>query len=149
MEIVPMQARHLDAAAELERQCFSSPWSRGALAGELENPQAVYLVAQEEGRLLGYGGMRFAAGEYYIDNIAVFAGYRRQGVGRALVSGLIGRAQADGGAFITLEVRPSNQPAVALYAGLGFVQVGRRKNYYDKPAEDALLMTRRLKGEEV
>lgn len=149
MRIALLAPQYLDAAARLERLCFADPWSRESLAEELDNPNAVYLAALEEDRLLGYGGMRFAAGEYYIDNIAVDPGCRRQGVGRALVRGLIDRAQAGDGVFISLEVRPSNLAAIGLYAGLGFVPAGRRKQYYTKPAEDALIMTRRLKGETI
>lgn len=139
--ITPMGAGHLDAVAGLERVCFSSPWSREALTEELSNPNAAYLVAEEDGQVLGYGGMRSAAGEYYIDNIAVAPEHRRKGVGRALVGALIGRARAEGGSFITLEVRPSNLAAVGLYNSLGFHEEGRRPGFYTRPTEDALIMT--------
>lgn len=89
------------------------------------------------------GGIRrahFAGGEFYMDNLAVFPDYRRQGVGRALVQALVGFAQENGGVFLTLEVRPSNAYALALYGGLGFRAVGRRRGFYTRPVEDALLL---------
>lgn len=147
MELVNMAPEHLDRLAELEGQCFSRPWSRKALEEELDNPAACFLVAVEGGRVLGYGGMHCAAGECYVDNVAVNPGQRRRGVGTALVRGLARAARGRGGEFLSLEVRPSNLGAVALYTGLGFAPQGRRKNFYTQPAEDALILTLRL-GEE-
>lgn len=140
-QVVPLTEDWLEAVAELEQLCFSTPWSRQALASELDNPQAVYLAALQEGRLLGYGGMRFAAGEFYVDNIAVAPCCRRQGIGRLIVTALLEEARARDGCFLSLEVRASNQAALALYKGLGFCQAGRRKNFYTRPTEDALIMT--------
>ncbi|WP_243111118.1 ribosomal protein S18-alanine N-acetyltransferase [Acutalibacter sp. 1XD8-33] len=139
-----MSAGHLEAVAEIERVCFSSPWSRQALAEELSNPNAVYLVAVDEGLAVGYGGMRFAAGEFYVDNIAVLPECRRRGIGRQITSALLQEARRRGGSFLSLEVRPSNQAAIELYLRLGFLLEGRRKNFYTKPAEDALIFTRRF-----
>lgn len=144
-----MALEHLDAAAELERLCFSTPWSREALAEELINPNAVYLAATEDGLVAGYGGMRSAAGEYYIDNIAVSPERRRQGIGRALVGALISRARREHGSFITLEVRASNLGAAALYESLGFKVMGRRPGFYSRPTEDALIMTLQLVEEDI
>ena len=141
MTIVPMTAGHLDQTAAIEAQCFSLPWSRQAFAEELAAPNAVYLVCQEGGLVLGYGGMRHAAGEFYVDNIAVSPAHRRQGVGRAVTKALIARARELGGSLLSLEVRPSNQAAVALYTRLGLKPVGLRKNFYDCPKEDGLIMT--------
>ena len=148
MNVIPMAPEHLDALAALERACFPRPWSREALAEELENPAACFLVAAEGDRVLGYGGMHCAAGECYVDNIAVDPACRRQGVGTALVTALREVARARGGEFLSLEVRPSNTGAVALYTGLGFQSVGRRKNFYTQPVEYALLLTLGLKEEE-
>lgn len=144
IEIVPMEPRHLDQVTAIETACFSLPWSREAFAEELDAGNAVYLAALEEEEVLGYGGMRFAAGEFYVDNIAVRPGRRRQGVGRAIMEALVDRAQSMGGAFISLEVRPSNGAALGLYRQLGFEPVGLRKNFYEKPREDALILTRRF-----
>lgn len=148
MKITAMAPEHLDSAAQLERLCFSAPWSRTALEEELENPNAVYLAATEGGRVVGYGGMRSAAGEYYIDNIAVSPEHRRQGIGRALVAALIERARQEHGSFITLEARASNLGAAALYRGLGFKEMGRRPGFYSHPVEDALIMTLQLVEED-
>ena len=148
MTIVPMEERHLDDLARLERLCFSRPWSRQALKEELTNPAACFLVGEEAGEVLGYAGMHCAAGECYVDNVAVFPEARRQGVGRKLMEALLQAAAARGGEFLSLEVRPSNLEALALYRGLGFREVGRRRRFYDDPVEDGLLLTKDLKKEE-
>src|SRR5699024_5645943 len=114
MTIVPMEERHLDDLARLERLCFSRPWSRQALKEELTNPAACFLVGEEAGEMLGYAGMHCAAGECYVDNVAVFPEARRQGVGRKLMEALLQAAAAWGGEFLSLEVRPSNLEALAL-----------------------------------
>ena len=146
MKITRMQECHLDDIARLEEECFSHPWSRQSLAEELENPAAVFLTAIEDDgeTVLGYAGMHVVCGEGYIDNIAVFSHARRKGVGRALVEALIHWQETHDGLFLTLEVRPSNEGAVALYRSAGFEEVGRRRNFYQDPLEDALLMTRTL-----
>ena len=143
-EILPMAPCHLEAVAAMEKECFSLPWSLAAFQEELECPNAVYLVALVDGEVAGYGGMRHAAGEFYIDNIAASPRRRRQGIGRAVLSALVERARELDGAFISLEVRPSNRAALGLYEQLGFEPVGRRKNFYEKPREDALILTRRF-----
>lgn len=145
MRAVPLQERHLDEAARLETLCFSRPWSRQALAEELENPTAVFLAAEDDaGELLGYAGMHVVCGEGYIDNVAVFPEARRRGVGRLLVQSLVQWLREHEGVFLTLEVRPSNEPAISLYGSLGFEEVGRRPRFYECPTEDALLMTLHL-----
>lgn len=141
MQILPMQERHLDDLARLEQICFSQPWSRASLLEEIENPTAVFLAAEEDGRTLGYAGMHVVCGEGYIDNIAVFPEARRKGVARQLLDSLIEWLRQQGGIFLTLEVRPSNAAAVSLYRSLGFQEVGRRPRFYTAPTEDALLMT--------
>ena len=148
MTIAPMEERHLDDLARLERLCFSRPWSRQALKEELTNPAVCFLVGEEAGEVLGYAGMHCAAGECYVDNVAVFPEARRQGVGRKLMEALLQAAAARGGEFLSLEVRPSNLEALALYRGLGFREVGRRRRFYDDPVEDGLLLTKDLKKEE-
>ena len=137
-----MSAAHTVRLAALERLCFSEPWSENALAEEIENPAACFLTAVENDEVLGYAGMHTVLGESYVDNIAVFPEHRGRGVGRALTQALIDRAKATNGAFITLEVRASNYDAIALYGTRGFRGVGRRKNYYEHPREDAIIMTR-------
>lgn len=139
--IVPMEERHLPGAAAIEEACFSLPWSIDAFREELRNPGAVYAAAESGGRVVGYGGMRGAAGEFYIDNIAVAPERRRKGTGRALMDYLIAAAKGAGGEFISLEVRPSNAPAIALYESLGFKKAGLRRDFYQKPREDGLIYT--------
>lgn len=149
IRIVPMNADHLDELERLERICFSRPWSRRMLAEELDNACAAFLVAQDDdGTVLGYAGLLVVADEGYITNVAVFPEYRRHGIAAQLIQVFLDFAQANQLAFLTLEVRPSNTAAIALYSGFGFTEVGRRKNYYDLPKEDALIMTRFFQQEE-
>ena len=145
LKIVPMTSEHLDAVAELERVCFSRPWSRNMLAEELDNACSVILVAldPETERLLGYAGLMVAAGEEgYITNVAVQPDTRREGVAGQLMDVFIRFAEGKNLAFLTLEVRASNYAAIALYGSRGFRSVGRRRNYYEYPKEDAIIMTR-------
>ena len=140
--LTPMTAEHIPQIAALERACFSHPWTEDMLRGELWNDSAVIVVAQrEDGVVLGYAGLQTVLDEGYINNVAVAANARRQGVADALIDAFVrfGRAKL---AFLTLEVRASNAPAIALYLKHGFAQVGRRKNYYRHPTEDAIIMTR-------
>ncbi len=141
LTVVPMAERHLDALAELERTCFSEPWTRAGLAAELESPAAVFAVAELCGQTAGYAGMHRVLDECYVDNVAVFPRFRRRGCARALMGYLIAGARAAGARFVSLEARPSNAGALALYRSLGFRQAGRRKNFYARPAEDALILT--------
>ena len=140
--LLPMDRTHLRDVAALERECFTTPWTEEMLAEELYNDTASFLVAQaDDGEVLGYAGLHVVLDEGYIDNIAVKAKYRRMGVAGELLGAFLRFGQANL-AFLTLEVRPSNKPAIAFYLKHGFVQVGRRRDYYDKPREDAILMTR-------
>lgn len=149
VKIIPMSAEHLDALASLERICFSRPWSRQMLADELDNQCAAFLVAlePETEKVIGYAGLLVAADEGYITNVAVFPSYRRRGVAGKLLDVFLRFARANHLAFLTLEVRPSNAAAIALYTRFGFREAGRRRNYYDLPREDALILTRTF-GEE-
>ena len=150
IRIVPMNADHLEEIERLERICFSRPWSRRMLAEELENQCAAFLVAEDgqTGAVMGYAGLLVVADEGYITNVAVFPEYRRQGVAAKILEIYLNFAQANQLAFLTLEVRPSNEAAIALYQRHGFEEVGRRKNYYDLPKEDALILTRYFDKEE-
>lgn len=145
MTIGNMREEHVAALAELEKVCFPEPWSEHALREELHNPAALFLVAQgETGEVLGYVGCQTVLDEGYITNVAAHPAARRQGVGRTLVAALLEHARARALSFVTLEVRVSNAPAIALYEQAGFRPVGTRRNYYSAPCEDALLMTRDL-----
>ena len=140
--IVPMTAAHLPKIAALEKVCFpADPWSGELFRAALESPHTVLLLAEGEyGAVLGYAVLSAVLDEGNLDNIAVAPHCRRQGVADALLSALtkFGRTSLS---VLLLEVRASNLPAIALYEKHGFVPVGRRKNYYESPREDALLMT--------
>ena len=147
MEIVRLQKEHCEILAELEKLCFSRPWSQKAIEDEVNNPNAFFVTAVDEEKILVYGGMHCTHQECYIDNIAVFGHQRKKGVGTAIVKALVQEAQRRGAEYISLEVRPSNRPAVGLYTKLGFMEEGRRRNFYSDPTEDALILTRRFPKE--
>ena len=141
-DIIPMTADHLDQVAEIEQICFSDPWSRRMLSEHLENECAATLVAlSENGTVLGYAGLLVVLDEGYITNVAVRPEYRRQGIAGELLQVFHRFAEGNKMAFLTLEVRDSNASARALYTKHGFKEVGVRKNYYDHPKEDAIIMT--------
>lgn len=143
VRIVPMSADHLDEVAELERICFSTPWSRNMLAEELDNALSAFLVALDDGgRVVGYAGLQVVLDEGYITNVAVRPECRRQGVAGKLLQVFLDFARGNRLAFLTLEVRASNYDAIALYGSRGFRSAGRRKNYYEHPREDAIIMTK-------
>lgn len=137
-----MTEEYLPTVAALERICFpSDPWSEDLYRAALNNPAVAVLLARgEDGALLGYAVLSTVLDEGNLDNIAVAPEHRRRGVADALLSALtaFGREHL---ACLMLEVRASNTPAIALYEKHGFTAVGRRKNYYDAPKEDAILMT--------
>ena len=159
IRIIPMELRHCAAMAQLEAQCFSLPWSLRLCEDELRSPLGCYYAAEQCGDvaaddstrctahaqaiLAGYAGMQVIGDEGYITNIAVAPPFRQQGLGRALLERLIAQAHQQNLQFMTLEARESNLPALSLYRSLGFRQEGVRKGYYEKPKEDALVMTLR------
>ena len=148
VRIVPMNADHLDEVAELERICFSTPWSRNMLAEELDNACSAFLVAEDDaGRVVGYAGLQVILDEGYITNVAVRPECRRNGIAGKLLQVFLDFGQANHLAFLTLEVRASNYDAIALYGSRGFRSVGRRKNYYEHPKEDAIIMTKEFTHE--
>lgn len=137
----PLTAADLPALAALERACFSHPWTERQLAADLENGLLTHLGAvSPEGALLGYAQVRTILDEGTLERIAVAPAARHRGIGEALLVRAIreGRGRL---AFLTLEVRAGNAPAIGLYEKLGFREVGRRKNYYREEGEDALLLT--------
>ena len=137
IRIERMNESHVSAVAELEKQNFSEPWSENSVRGELTNSLALWLVALEGDTVVGYVGSQTVLGEADMMNIAVADSHRRRGIARMLVRALIERLDAN---MLTLEVRASNAPAIALYQSEGFAQIGLRKNYYRKPKEDALIL---------
>ena len=143
VRIVPMTADHLDEVAELERVCFTTPWSRNMLAEELDNYLSAFLVALDDNdNVAGYAGLQAVLDEGYITNVAVRPDCRRQGIAGKLLQVFLDFAKGNHLAFLSLEVRASNYDAIALYGSRGFRSVGRRKNYYEHPREDAIIMTK-------
>ena len=140
IHIVPMEHHHVMQVAALEKQCFSDPWSENSVASELNNPLSLWLVAVDDENLAGYVGSQTVMDETDMMNIAVDEGYRRQGIAQLLVEALVEQLKKAESRCLTLEVRISNAPAIALYEKLGFEQVGKRPNYYRNPKEDALIL---------
>lgn len=145
MILTNMESRHVPQVAALEKMCFSDPWSEGSVASELSNPLSRWLVAVEGEQVLGYVGSQTVLDESDMMNLAVDPAFRRRGIARALVLALIEQLRKMGSRCLTLEVRASNESAQALYAQLGFESVGRRKNYYFNPREDALILRKEWK----
>lgn len=142
MTIRKMSDADISAVAQLEAGIFSMPWSAQGFMDTLFREDVLFLVACEDEQLLGYVGVYCTADEGEITNVAVAQTARRRGVGRMLLQELT-RQLAQRGIFrIVLEVRVSNDPAICLYGQMGFAVVGTRKNFYEKPAEDAYVMVR-------
>ena len=140
MMIETMNASHVAQIAELEKICFSDPWSERSIASELDNNLALWLTATEGNRVAGYIGSQTVLDETDMMNVAVHPEFRRQGIAELLVNTLVERLKSAGSRCLTLEVRASNLPAISLYEKLGFTEIGRRKNYYRNPREDALIL---------
>ena len=140
MRIAHMTAEHVPQVAALEKVCFSDPWSENSVASELENPLSCWLVALDGGTVAGYAGSQTVLDETDMMNVAVHPDFRRKGVARGLILALIGELKQRGSHCLTLEVRASNAPARTLYESLGFAHVGTRRNYYQNPKENALIL---------
>lgn len=143
LQIVDLCREDLDQVSKIEAECFSMPWSRKSLEEVLDNPWAFYVTAKEEGNIVGYCGAYVILDEGDINQVAVVPAYRGQGVGRRMMQVLLKRLKQAGARAVTLEVRVSNEPAIALYEALGFQTEGIRKCFYEKPVEDALIMWKR------
>ena len=137
-----MTADDVSAVAEIEKECFSSPWTHQGLLSETENPSAEFFVLESDGCIAAYMGMHIVLDECYIANVAVRGSFRKRGYGQLLVENALDTAHKKGCYFITLEVRVSNLPAINLYEKCGFEKVGERKSFYSSPTENALIMTK-------
>ncbi|MBQ8880853.1 MAG: ribosomal protein S18-alanine N-acetyltransferase [Oscillospiraceae bacterium] len=146
MIIRKMNLGDASAIAELERLCFSDPWSEKSIASEAENPLSYWLVAELDGKVVGYVGSQTVLDAADMMNLAVSPDYRRQGIGQALVNALVDHLKQNNVIALLLEVRASNAQAIALYEKLDFAQVGRRPKYYRNPREDALILRKELMG---
>lgn len=145
IKIEKMNSIHIEEIAELEKECFSSPWSAESLKTELTNGFARFFVAEIGETVAGYIGAHNVLGEVYITNVAVFERFRRMGVAKRLIETLLVSVSREKADFVTLEVRKSNFSAISLYEKCGFTSVGERKDFYEKPREDAVLMTYYIK----
>lgn len=139
--IRPMTGDDIKSIADLEKQCFSEPWSEKSLSDELNNPTARFFTIGNKGEIFGYIGANNICGEVYITNVAVNKKYRKQGYGNRLVHYLITHSAIEGANLITLEVRQSNANAIKLYEKCGFEKVGERKDFYRNPKENAFIYT--------
>ena len=140
MIIDKMNSAHVPWIAQLEKLCFSDPWSENSIASELDNRLSCWLVALEGDKVVGYVGSQTVIDASDMMNIAVHPDFRRRGIAEALIVALEEQLQQRGSRMLLLEVRASNAPAIALYEKLGFSQAGLRKNYYRNPKEDALIL---------
>ena len=143
LKVISIEHRHIKDIAMLEKACFSTPWSEETILSAFKNGTR-FFVAEKNGAVLGYVGISAIIDEGYITNIAVFPEYRNMGVATALLNELFYFAKENSLAFISLEVRESNKNAISLYEKFGFLQDGKRKNFYTNPTEDALIMTKRF-----
>ncbi len=144
IQIIEMKETHVAAIAQIEKLCFSDPWSEKSIATELTSRLSYWLVAEENGEVVGYIGSQSVLGESDMMNVAVHPDHRRKGIAERLILALMQGLKARDNLCLTLEVRASNDPAIALYDKLGFSQVGRRPNYYRNPKEDALILRKGL-----
>lgn len=135
--------KYIDAVCEIEKTCFSAPWSKQDLSAQINNNTSHFLVAVNENDIvMGYMGLQIFSGEGYVTNVAVLPQYRKQGIAQSLIV----EQMKNDMEFITLEVRKSNVPAINLYTKMGFVNVGVRPKFYSNPDEDAVIMTKILKN---
>ena len=141
MTVREMQLDDLAEVMNIENENFSVPWTEMGFFSFLLRDDTLFLVAEEEGNILGYMGIMMVLDEGEITNVSVSKHARRRGVGRALVGEMFRQMKKKGIVTLHLEVRKSNEPAIALYSSFGFVKDGERKMYYEEPVEDAVLMS--------
>lgn len=138
--IVPFDKKHIAAVAEIEKLCFSEPWSENALSESLDSPYSHFYVFTEGDEVQGYMGLYALSGEGSVTNVATHPDHRKKGIGSALVKNAVELGKALDLEYITLEVRESNAPAISLYSKCGFKEMGKRRNFYSSPKEDAIVM---------
>ncbi|MBQ8300522.1 MAG: ribosomal protein S18-alanine N-acetyltransferase [Clostridia bacterium] len=148
IEITRMTLEDVGEIAELEKKCFAIPWSEKSFTDEMNNKLAVYLVAKDNGKCIGYAGFWNVSGEGGITNVAVLPQYRKQGIGSMLIKTMIKTARELNIYLLTLEVRKSNIAAQGLYNKYGFDIIGERKRYYSDNGEDAWIMTKNFADNE-
>lgn len=143
LQIDDMRKEDLEQVSTMEAACFSMPWSKKSFEENLNRSDAVYVVARDGDKVLGYCGAYVILNEADINQVAVDPLHRKKGVGGKMLAALLDKLGKAGADAVTLEVRKSNEAAIALYESMGFVTEGIRKNFYEKPVEDALIMWKR------
>ena len=140
--IKKMEPSHIEKVSFLEKAIFSQPWSNQGFLEALSRKDTIFLIAEAEGEVIGYGGMYCAADEGEITNVAIEEKFRKNGIGRKLLKELLEESEKEGIRQVFLEVRVSNESALCLYQSMGFEIAGVRKNFYRYPKEDAYVMNR-------
>lgn len=140
-----LKIKYLDSLVELENKCFKIPWSKNMFLGDVDNPNAYYILIINDDRVIGYCGLYMVLDESSITNIAVHPDFRRKGLATLMLRNIFEYCLKASISFVTLEVRESNTDAIKLYMDNGFEIVGERKNYYADNRETAILMTKYLK----
>jgi ribosomal-protein-alanine N-acetyltransferase len=135
-----MSLEDLEDVVQIEKDSFSDPWNLDCFLSDLKNPLAVPLVAKFDDQVVGYTCLWVILDELQIGNIAVEKDFRKKGIGKKLMDQILEEAENNGCHRITLDVRESNLDAIELYKKFGFQKIGKRKNYYRYPTEDALVM---------
>ncbi|MDO4345020.1 MAG: ribosomal protein S18-alanine N-acetyltransferase [Eubacteriales bacterium] len=143
IEIRRMRPEDLEQVERIEADTFSQPWTRAGFLSSLEADSTIYLTVWEKSEIVGYCGLMKVLEEGDITNVAVKREFRGRGIGRMMLENLLKLAGEQGVREFTLEVRKSNAAAIALYKKLGFQDCGLRKNFYEKPVEDAVIMWKR------
>lgn len=143
LQIDDMRKEDLEQVSAMEAACFSMPWSKKSFEENLNRSDAVYMVARDGDKVLGYCGAYVILNEADINQVTVEPLHRKKGVGGKMLAALLDKLGKAGADAVTLEVRKSNEAAIALYESMGFVTEGIRKNFYEKPVEDALIMWKR------
>lgn len=144
IEIISMTYEHIDDVVIIENESFSLPWSHRGFEDSLNSKYAKFFVAKFEKKIVGYIGLYLAGDAGDITNVAVSSQYRRKGIAGRLIEKVIMYAKENNISVVNLEVRPSNTSAISLYTKYDFKEIGRRRNFYTKPTEDALLMQREI-----
>jgi ribosomal-protein-alanine N-acetyltransferase len=138
--VVPMTEEHILEVARIEEESFSVPWSKNAFLESIKLEHSIFLTALYDGEIVGYIGMYKVFNDVDITNIAVSKEYRKKGVAKALMTEAFKRVKELGASGVMLEVRKTNLFAINLYEKFGFINIGIRKNFYEKPVEDAIIM---------
>ncbi|SHJ60550.1 ribosomal protein S18-alanine N-acetyltransferase [Parasporobacterium paucivorans] len=140
MTVRKMTTDDIPEVAQIEKQCFHQPWSAEEILRTYQSVTSLFTVAEEGRKVVGYVGMYLVPDEGYIINVAVSPLFRKKGVATQLIAQILEDAKEEGVQNVSLEVRKSNQEAIRLYEKIGFESVGIRKNFYELPPEDAIIM---------